>query len=322
MALTLDPELAAALAPLATVLASLPPLPPNDPQALRDRVGGMLTARAATTPDISSIERKDHTTTAPDGHTVNIAEFRSETTPASNKEPSPAIFYIHGGGMILGSVDMFTPGIKQRVHLTGIPVFAVTYRLAPEFPDPIPVTDCFSGLQWLSSHAAEVGVDPAKIIIMGESAGGGLAAGTALMARDQGLNPPLRKQILIYPMLDDTNIEPIAGIEPYATWNSGYNLTGWTALLGKARGTDEVSPYAAPARAKDLSGLPETYIDCGQLDIFVHEDVQFAARLMAAGVQTELHIYPGQIHGFNMYAPEAQYAKSATENVKRAILTV
>jgi acetyl esterase/lipase len=287
--------------------------------ALRERVTGMLAARVASMADITTVTRKNHSATAPDGHTINIAEFRSTTHPASG-EPTSAVYYIHGGGMILGSVDLFSTAIQVRVRDTGVPTYAVSYRLAPEHPDPTPVTDCWTGLQWLSSNAASLGIDPAKIIIMGDSAGGGLAAGTALLARDQKLNPPLLKQILIYPMLDDTNIEPIPGIEPFASWTSGYNITGWTALLGSKRGSQDVSPYAAPARAQDVSGLPATYIECGNLDIFVSEDVEYAGRLIKAGVQVELHIYPGQIHGFMVYAPEASYSKLAVENVNRAIL--
>jgi acetyl esterase/lipase len=143
----------------------------------------------------------------------------------------------------------------------------VEYRLAPEHRYPTPVEDCYSGLQWLAGHADELDVDPERIAVMGDSAGGGLAAAVALMSRDRG-GPTLAHQILIYPMLDDRNTSPDPEIVPFAVWSYDDNITGWGALLGEAVGGASVSPYAAPARAIDLSGLPSCYLKVGQLDIF------------------------------------------------------
>lgn len=214
MVLSLDPEVATAMAPVIKAMASMPPLAPGDVPGRRQRAAGGLGAMIESLPDQPTVKRTDHPVTTSDGATINVAEFRKIGTA----KPAKAILYLHGGGFIFGSVDLFAKGIAANVARTGVTTFAVGYRLAPENPHPIPVTDCFNALQWLSAHSDELGVDPGRIILMGTSAGGGLAAGTALLARDQGLNPPLAKQILIYPMLDDRNLTPLPGIEPLATW--------------------------------------------------------------------------------------------------------
>jgi acetyl esterase/lipase len=201
---------------------------------------------------------------------------------------------------------------------------SVEYRLAPEHPHPAPVEDCYAGLKWMVEHAVEIGVDPSRIALAGPSAGGGLAAATALVARDRG-GPPLACQILIYPMLDDRNITPssreFAGIPG---WSREANISGWTALLGDKTGTEDVSPYAAPARASDLSNLPPTLIQVGELEVFRDECVDYALRLMQAGVSTELHVYPGAYHGWEIFVPTASarlypfHAANASVSVRRS----
>jgi acetyl esterase/lipase len=179
----------------------------------------------------------------------------------------------------------------------------VDYRLAPETPHPGPVEDCYAALRWLYSHTGELGVDPTRIAIGGASAGGGLAAGLTLLTRDRG-EVPLAFQFLIFPMLDDRTVtatEP----HPYTgefIWTPEANRFGWTSLLGKEPGGPDVSPYAAAARAESLEGLPPTFINVGALDLFLEEDMEYARRLMRAGVPTELHVYPGAFHGFHMTA--------------------
>ena len=166
--------------------------------------------------------------------------------------------------------------------------------------------DCYAGLVWTAEHAAELGIDPDRIVVGGASAGGGLSAAVALMARDRG-GPALLGQLLIYPMLDDRNDTPsaiqMAGV---GVWDRTANDTGWTALLGDARGGPDVSPYAAPARATDLSGLPPAFIDVGSAETFRDEDVAYASRIWAAGGQAELHVWPGGFHGYTLMAPQAQ----------------
>jgi acetyl esterase/lipase len=204
------------------------------------------------------------------------------------------------------------------VSASGVPMLQVEYRLAPEHPHPTPVEDCYAALGWLTAHAAELGVDPARIAVMGDSAGGGLAAGVALLARDRG-GPALARQVLVYPMLDDRTRTPDPEIVPYATWTYDDNVTGWDALLGEAAGTDDVSPYAAPARALELAGLAPAYIEVGELDAFRDEDVAYARRLAGAGVSTELHVHPGCPHGFESFAPATDVARRSTDDRVRVL---
>ncbi|KAL9533788.1 Carboxylesterase NlhH [Sphaerulina musiva] len=340
MPLQLDPEVAAAFAPLAKLIASRPQLPRGDVLGRRKRSNTMMAQMMSTLPDYPSVTRTNHSIKSFDGTYITIAEFRKQGTSPSSPPPlhdeekssssnnnSKALYHIHGGGMILGSVDIFSPSTAQRCEETGLPIFAVEYRLAPEHPHPTPVGDCWAGLQWLSRNAVRLGVDARKIVVVGESAGGGLAAGTCLLARDEKLSPPVAKQILIFPMLDDrtnhdSNESTLRDIDAVATWKLDDNATGWEALLGDQAGssdTQAVSEYAAPARAEDLSGLPPTYIDCGQLDIFIREDTKFASRLMDARVPTEFHTYPGMPHAYMIYAPDARYSKMHAQNVLNAI---
>lgn len=193
--------------------------------------------------------------------------------------------------------------MKSIVSTIGCVAVSVDYRLAPETPHPGPVEDCYAALTWLYTHAEELGVDTTRIALAGASAGGGLAAGLAVLTRDRG-EVPLAFQLLIYPMLDDrtvTSTEPHPHTGEYI-WTPEANRFGWTALLGQEPGGTGVSPYAAAARADHLEGLPPTFISVGALDLFLEEDMEYARRLMRAGVPTELHVYPGAFHGFNMVA--------------------
>lgn len=154
---------------------------------------------------------------------------------------------------------------------------------------------------------------------MGESAGGGIAAGVALMARDKKLSPPLAKQILVYPMLDYKNTKPVPSLAKYYIWTEESNLTGWTALLGDRIEAGDVSHYASPTYAKDLSGLPSTYVDCGTLDLFRDEDTDYVRRLAAANVDVEYHLYPGVPHAFEMLAPSITLTQQSNANRMRAL---
>src|SRR3954451_10563373 len=208
--------------------------------------------------------------------------------------------------MIIG--DRFT-GIEVMLdwveQFDGVCI-SVEYRLAPEFPDPYPVEDCYAGLTWTAEHAAALGIDATRVVIAGGSAGGGLAAGPTLMARDRG-GPDLLGQVLIYPMIDDRNDTVSAHqIDGEGVWDRNSNETGWNALLGDRRGTEAVSIYAAPARATDLSGLPPAFIDCSTNEVFRDEDVAYASAIWAAGGLAELHVWPGGFHGMDLLAPTAR----------------
>jgi acetyl esterase/lipase len=213
--------------------------------------------------------------------------------------------------MVLGNNRFGADEMAGWVSEIGAVAVSVEYRLAPEHPHPAPVDDCYAGLVWTSKHADELGIDPSRLIIAGASAGGGLAAGTALMARDRG-GPALSHQILMCPMLDDRGVTPSSQeLDGEGVWDRTSNLTGWTALLGDARGGPDVSPYAAPARAQDLTGLPPAFIDVGSVETFRDEDIDYAARLSRAGVSVEFHVWPGGFHGFDMIAPQSALGQIA-----------
>jgi acetyl esterase/lipase len=196
-------------------------------------------------------------------------------------------------------------------------MLAVDYRRAPECPHPCPVEDCYAGLAWLAGHASELGVDPGRIAVMGDSGGGGLAAAAALLARDRGL--AVAKQILVYPMLDDRTTVPDPALVPFAGWSYDDNYTGWQALLGEAIGTADVPETAAAARARDLAGLPPAYLEVGELDIFRDEVIQYARRMAAAGTPIELHVHPGCPHGFDRAAPGADVTRRSRADRLRAL---
>jgi len=228
----------------------------------------------------------------------------------SPENPSGAgLYYLHGGGMIVGHhLGADTVRLLSWAAELNLAIVSAGYRLAPEHPHPTPVEDCYAGLLWTAEHAAELGID--RLAIGGVSAGGGLAAATVLLARDRG-GPDLAAQLLIYPMLDDRNdstsarqFEDVAGV-----WDREANAVGWTALLGEHR--EDVSPYAAPARATDLSGLPPAFLDVGSAEVFRDEVVAYANRLWEAGGEAELHVWPGGYHGFDGRVPGAALSQAA-----------
>jgi acetyl esterase/lipase len=227
---------------------------------------------------------------------------------------SPALYHIHGGGMIVGHPRWIGDDYLDWAEEFGATLVSVDYRLAPEAPHPAPVEDCYAGLAWVAENATNLGIDADRIVIVGESAGGGLAAATTLLARDRG-GPALAAQILLCPMLDDRNDTPsaIQG-EGRGVWDRAANELGWSALLGDSRGGPDVSPYAAPGRQKDLSGLPSTYIDVGTAETFRDEAVAYASRIWRSGGQAELHVFAGGFHGYHALAPHA----AISQDTKRA----
>jgi acetyl esterase/lipase len=245
--------------------------------------------------------------------------------PTSLGNSAPALLYLHGGGLVMGSVaadEVFAASLAEDVSCL---VLSVEYGLAPENHGTGPVEDCYDALVWLAVHADELGVDAERLAVFGSSAGGGLACGVALLTRDRA-GPRLAYQMLIYPMLDDRNISCSShAIVDLGIWDRTANLEAWGYLLGDDVGSDRVSAYAAPARATTLVGLPPTYIEVGDLDLFLDEDITLAQRLADSGVPVELHEHSGAYHGFDQLAPNSELARTATRNrvqaLRRALAT-
>ena len=306
---------------------TLPPRPPFDPEieatltALGSEVVTGLAAEdidqlrsRVTPPDLASLTLG--ATFEITVHRIPVAWDRSEATlvlvrPTAHAGPVAVVYHLHGGGLVAGSVYEDLPWLLELAAQAGTAVAAVEYRLAPEWPFPAAVEDSYAGLEWLAEHGAKHGVDPARIVVSGVSAGGGLAAATALLARDRR-GPHLAGQLLIYPMLDDRNDSlsavQMAGV---GSWDRAANATGWRAYLGSGSGGPHTPGHAAPARAEDLSGLPPTFVDVGSAETFRDEDIAYAQRLWRCGGDAELHVWPGGCHGFDFLAPQARMSRNA-----------
>ncbi len=309
--LRLDPDLAKAVAPF----ANIPQPTPQDPLQIRAaaNTGFQLFFGPIKAPD--GVVEAVIQVTSKDGTSIPVYRFTPSTAAQTNpSSPQPAAIYLHGGGLVAGSVPVCRGSIGKLAEASGVTIYGVGYRLAPEYPYPKPLEDVYATLEWLQSRAEAENIDPARIAIIGVSAGGGLAAATALLARDKGLSPPLAKQILIYPMLDDrTRLDASNPLAPLLmAWTSKHNEIGWGAYLGEEKG--EVSQYAAAARAKDVAGLPRTYVEVGNLDLFRDEDVDYAARLSKAHIDVELHVYPGLVHGWDIFSQHIPASKKAFAN--------
>jgi acetyl esterase/lipase len=267
----------------------------GDALGLRALIDGNFTsifAQAGPAPEVSYVP---YQTTADDGATIDLRWYTKV-----GSDPGSAIVYIHGGGLIGGSVELYDQLLRAYVNWSGVPLLAVDTRLAPEVMGTTTTEDSFTGLLWLVAHASELGVDAGRVAIMGDSGGGAPAAGAAILARDRGIH--LKSQLLIYPMLDDRNTQPDPQLAPTATWTYDNNYTGWHALLGDAIGTDRVSPIAAPSRNTDFHGLAPAYIEVGDMDIFRDESLAYAQKLLSAGVSTELHVHSGAPHAYDWLA--------------------
>lgn len=306
----------------AAVLDMIPPdlLDLSDIPTARQIAADLLEQMADQFPEIEGVITHDRQAPGPDGDpAVPVRIYRPEDAQGL----LPAMLWIHGGGMVLGNIDqddMFCKAVAKDVNCT---IVSVEYRLAPEHPYPAPLEDCYSALRWLASNAVEIDADASRIAIGGASAGAGLAAGLGLLARDRG-EVAVAFQLLIYPMVDDRNITPSSqAITHPSVWNREANIAGWRAYLGGEIGADDVPPYAAPARASDLSGLPPAYIAVGELDLFLDEDIDYAQRLLQAGVSTELHVYPGAFHGSDMFVADSELSQrwvaDRNDALKRAL---
>ena len=305
----LDPELAAALAALGE---------PSRQRLTSENLVAQRERDAASRPRPTAAElRADGRCTVeelsvPDPHgspDVTLVYAR----PADAAGALPALYYMHGGAMIMGNAWSVLPRILRDWSVPlGLAVVSVEYRLAPETPYPGPLEDCYAGLVWTARHADELGIDAERLIIGGKSAGGGLAAALTLLNRDRAEAPAPIGQLLQCPMLDDRLDTPsarqMAGI---GLWDRSSTAVAWQAYLGERYGDPDLPPYAAPARATDLSRLPPTYLDVGSAETFRDENIAYAQAIWHAGGDAELHVWPGAFHGFDSLAPNAALAREA-----------
>jgi acetyl esterase/lipase len=251
------------------------------------------------------------------GGAPDVAAYLINSRPGASR---PGIIHTHGGGFVLGSAKESVPAAQGWASEFDCFVATIEYRLAPETRYSGSIEDNYAALAWVYRHVRELGVDPARIAVMGESAGGGHAALLALTARDRG-EVPVAFQALIYPMLDDrtgSSRRPPKN-EGRIIWTPQDNRLGWEAFLGQKPGTPNVPAAAVPARRKNLAGLPPAFIGVGSIDLFCDEDMRYAERLAAAGVETELDLVPGAFHGFDLIAPQTELARTFVATKMRAL---
>jgi len=240
-----------------------------------------------------AVERHDHVISEDSNVIVRVHR------PVGIPGPLPCLYSIHGGGYVIGDRSMDDAKFDRWCVEFSMVGVSVEYRLAPEHPYPAAIDDVTAGLRWVFDHAEQLEIDVERIGITGVSAGGGLCAALGLRMRDDA-SRSVAFQLLDCPMLDDRMITASSQAEGLLVWSRTSNAYGWSSYLGQRAG-GAVPADAAPARAEDLAGLPPTYVCVGGADGFRDEDIVFAQRLMAAGVDTELHVYPGVPHGIEMW---------------------
>jgi acetyl esterase/lipase len=312
------------------VTASFGPLDPEVASALGDLALGAPTPERPTVADLPALRRRTANVPLPELPAV-AAGWRDVRIPGADGAPVvvtiysptrasdrlPWLFWVYGGGWIYPPMYAVDPRLLRWASDLNCVVIAPTYREAPEHPFPAAHEDCWSALQWSVDHAAALGIDASRLVVGGESAGGAVAAGLALRIRDEG-ELACRGQVLVYPALDDreTPSRQVAGVE---VWSGEMHRFALDCYLGPDRHEREVSPYAAPARATDLSGLPPTFIGVGERDVLRDEDLRYAERLRAAAVATELKVYDGAPHAFELLAPDAAISKQLNRDLDAAL---
>ena len=279
---------------------------------MREARGDLFTRAPAPREDVTKLDR-----TVPGREGDPEVPIRIYQPLEEAPELRPGVFEIHGGGFLMGDLEMMEPWCENVAGELGAVVVSVAYRLAPEHPFPAGAEDCYAALSWMAANARELGVDPTRIAIAGQSAGGGLAAATALLARDRG-GPSLCFQLLEIPELDDRLETPsMQQFTDTPLWNRPNAVWSWKHYLGPDH-EGEVSAYAAPTRAKDLAGLPPAYVSTMEFDPLRDEGILYAMRMLAAGVSVELHSYPRTFHGSALVA-NAEVSRRGAEEAMGAL---
>jgi acetyl esterase/lipase len=270
-----------------------------------------LRAAAAGMPENSNVTKEDREVPRlTGGGTIHIRIYR----PVNNIETLPAIFAIHGGGMFMGSIEADDAHASTLCEDSGTVTIAIDYRLAPEFPYPAGLDDCFTVLKWIFDNSIKLGIDSEKVAVYGESAGGNLALALGLMARDLGA-PKIAFLAPIYPMLDDRSTTPSSyEVIDVGVWDRHEQLEAWQWYLGSQSGSADIPIYAAPGRAEDFANLPPTFIDVGTIDLFRDEVITLVGKIASSGVPVEFHLYPGAYHAAELFAPEADLSKLIWRN--------
>jgi acetyl esterase/lipase len=307
MAYAIDPE----LLPWLDMLSSSGATDHDSLLATRATLGQRIAAMPAYEP-ANPIDVRDTTVPGPaDAPEIPVRIY----TPAHHQGAGPGLLYLHGGGFIIGHPQTFDRQVLQFIDQLGVVVVSVDYRLAPEHPFPAAIEDCYAALTWISTKAAELGIDQTRLGVYGASAGGGLAAALTLLARDRS-GPDLCFQCLVLPELDDRlNTPSMLAFDDTPMFDRPRALFSWTSYLAAEPGSADISPYAAPARADDLSGLPPAFVSASQFDPLRDEDITYAQRLLQAGVNTDLHHYGGTFHGSAVIETAAVSRRMFTDEV-------
>jgi acetyl esterase/lipase len=279
--------------------------PPNQSEASLRRPSWFL-GLMRRLPGPRGLHAEERWIARPDGSRLRVRVYRGP----GQREGVPGILWLHGGGYVLGSPEQDGAAYRRTVGATGGVVVAPAYRLGPEAPYPAALDDAYTALLWLRDHAAELGVREDQLAVAGNSAGGGLTAAVTLLARDRG-EVSVAFQMPLYPMIDDRCTTESARENDSPVWDAVSNRSAWLVYLGDLAGSDDVPPYAAPARATDLSRLPPAFTYVGGIEPFRDEVVGYVDRLRAAGVEVEFEVYRGCYHGFDVVAPRAEVSRRA-----------
>lgn len=313
MGLKLDQEFALTLAPFLQAQQHVERPKLHDIDGRRARYVGI----GGSAPQIpESVFFEVLTIPQQDGGSLRVYHFKRRDL----QTPTPAVLHFHGGGFISCTPDINTERLASLVRGADVQVFSVDYRLAPEHPYPAALDDAWSTLIWIHENAQTLGIDKSRVAVMGESAGGGIAAALAIRARDAYFSPPIAHQILSSPMLDDRTSGDVPG--DFVLWDADDNLTAWTAYLGRTPGGEGVPDTAAPARVEDVTGLPRVYLDTSQFDLFLKENHDYISRFIAAGIDVEYHLFPGLPHGYDGLCPTHRVTLQSEANKRRILSTM